>query len=63
MIPQRSGVILAFGGPCDRSAWLRDYELGEPDEIDGLPHQYRYPHRTVFVSVQPCANLQRDNCQ
>jgi 3-oxoacyl-[acyl-carrier protein] reductase len=28
MIPQRSGVILAFGGPGDRSAPLRDYYLG-----------------------------------
>jgi NAD(P)-dependent dehydrogenase (short-subunit alcohol dehydrogenase family) len=28
MIPQRSGVILAFGGPGDRSAPNRDYFLG-----------------------------------
>jgi NAD(P)-dependent dehydrogenase (short-subunit alcohol dehydrogenase family) len=28
MIPQRSGVILAFGGPSDRSAPSRDYFLG-----------------------------------
>lgn len=28
MIPRRSGVILAFGGPSDRSAPLRDYYLG-----------------------------------
>jgi 3-oxoacyl-[acyl-carrier protein] reductase len=28
MIPQRSGVILAFGGPGDRSAPNRDYYLG-----------------------------------
>jgi 3-oxoacyl-[acyl-carrier protein] reductase len=28
MIPKRSGVILAFGGPGDRSAPLRDYYLG-----------------------------------
>ncbi len=28
MIPRRSGVILAFGGPGDRSAPLRDYFLG-----------------------------------
>jgi 3-oxoacyl-[acyl-carrier protein] reductase len=28
MIPKRSGVILAFGGPGDRSAPLRDYFLG-----------------------------------
>jgi 3-oxoacyl-[acyl-carrier protein] reductase len=28
MIPRRSGVILAFGGPGDRSAPLRDYYLG-----------------------------------
>jgi 3-oxoacyl-[acyl-carrier protein] reductase len=28
MIPQRSGVILAFGGPGDRSAPIRDYYLG-----------------------------------
>jgi 3-oxoacyl-[acyl-carrier protein] reductase len=28
MIPQGSGVILAFGGPSDRSAPNRDYHLG-----------------------------------
>jgi NAD(P)-dependent dehydrogenase (short-subunit alcohol dehydrogenase family) len=28
MIPRQSGVILAFGGPGDRSAPLRDYYLG-----------------------------------
>ena len=28
MIPRRSGVILAFGGPGDRSAPIRDYFLG-----------------------------------
>jgi enoyl-[acyl-carrier-protein] reductase (NADH) len=28
MIRQRSGVILAFGGPSDRSAPMRDYYLG-----------------------------------
>jgi 3-oxoacyl-[acyl-carrier protein] reductase len=28
MIPRRSGVILAFGGPGDRSAPIRDYKLG-----------------------------------
>jgi 3-oxoacyl-[acyl-carrier protein] reductase len=28
MIPRRSGVILAFGGPGDRSGPLRDYYLG-----------------------------------
>ncbi len=28
MIPRRSGVILAFGGPGDRSGPLRDYFLG-----------------------------------
>ena len=28
MIPRRSGVILAFGGPGDRSAPMRDYYLG-----------------------------------
>jgi NAD(P)-dependent dehydrogenase (short-subunit alcohol dehydrogenase family) len=28
MIPRRSGVILAFGGPGDRSAPTRDYYLG-----------------------------------
>jgi 3-oxoacyl-[acyl-carrier protein] reductase len=28
MIRQRSGVILAFGGPGDRSAPMRDYYLG-----------------------------------
>ena len=28
MIPRRSGVILAFGGPGDRSAPTRDYFLG-----------------------------------
>jgi 3-oxoacyl-[acyl-carrier protein] reductase len=30
MIPRRSGVILAFGGPGDRSGPLRDYYLGAP---------------------------------
>jgi len=28
MIPQRSGVILAFGGPGERSGPMRDYYLG-----------------------------------
>ena len=28
MIPRRSGVVLAFGGPGDRSGPLRDYYLG-----------------------------------
>jgi 3-oxoacyl-[acyl-carrier protein] reductase len=28
MIPRRSGVILAFGGPGERSAPMRDYYLG-----------------------------------
>jgi 3-oxoacyl-[acyl-carrier protein] reductase len=28
MIPPRSGVILAFGGPGERSAPMRDYYLG-----------------------------------
>ena len=28
MIPQRSGVILAFGGPSDRSGPMRDYYVG-----------------------------------
>src|SRR5437867_12791447 len=28
MIPRRSGVILAFGGPGDRSCPMRDYYLG-----------------------------------
>jgi 3-oxoacyl-[acyl-carrier protein] reductase len=28
MIPRRSGVILAFGGPGDRSGPIRDYKLG-----------------------------------
>jgi 3-oxoacyl-[acyl-carrier protein] reductase len=28
MIPRRSGVILAFGGPGDRSGPIRDYYLG-----------------------------------
>ena len=28
MIPRRSGVILAFGSPGDRSGPLRDYYLG-----------------------------------
>nr|MDQ4040446.1 SDR family oxidoreductase [Actinomycetota bacterium] len=28
MIPRRTGVILAFGGPGDRSGPLRDYYLG-----------------------------------
>jgi 3-oxoacyl-[acyl-carrier protein] reductase len=28
MIPKRSGVILAFGGPGDRSGPMRDYYLG-----------------------------------
>ena len=28
MIPRRSGVILAFGGPGDRSGPMRDYYLG-----------------------------------
>src|ERR671917_1584791 len=28
MLPRRSGVILAFGGPGDRSGPMRDYYLG-----------------------------------
>jgi 3-oxoacyl-[acyl-carrier protein] reductase len=28
MLPRRSGVILAFGGPGDRSGPMRDYSLG-----------------------------------
>ena len=28
MIPRRTGVILAFGGPGDRSGPQRDYYLG-----------------------------------
>jgi 3-oxoacyl-[acyl-carrier protein] reductase len=32
MIPRRSGVILAFGGPGDRSGPMRDYYLGGTQE-------------------------------
>ena len=44
MIPQRSGVILAFGGPGDRSGPARDYNLGGTqvafDAIETMRRQY-----------------------
>jgi 3-oxoacyl-[acyl-carrier protein] reductase len=58
MIRQRSGVILAFGGPGDRSGPMRDYYLGGTqvafDAIETMRRQLSAelgPHGIRFVSL------------
>lgn len=58
MIPRRSGVILAFGGPGDRSGPLRDYYLGGTqvafDAIETMRRQISAelgPHGIRFVTL------------
>ena len=58
MIPRRSGVILAFGGPGDRSAPLRDYYLGGTqvafDAIEAMRRQLAVelgPHGIRVVTL------------
>jgi 3-oxoacyl-[acyl-carrier protein] reductase len=58
MIPRRSGVILAFGGPGDRSGPLRDYYLGGTqvafDAIETIRRQLSVelgPHGIRFVTL------------
>jgi 3-oxoacyl-[acyl-carrier protein] reductase len=59
MIPKGSGVILAFGGPGDRSTPLRDYYLGGTqvafDIIETLRRQLSVelgPHGIRFVTLE-----------
>jgi len=59
MIPRRSGVILAFGGPGDRSAPLRDYFLGGTqvafDAIETMRRQLAVelgPHGVRVVTLE-----------
>jgi 3-oxoacyl-[acyl-carrier protein] reductase len=58
MIPRRSGVILAFGGPGDRSGPSRDYYLGGTqvafDAIETMRRQLSVelgPHGIRFVTL------------
>jgi 3-oxoacyl-[acyl-carrier protein] reductase len=58
MIPRRSGVILAFGGPGDRSGPMRDYHLGGTqvafDAIETMRRQLAAelgPHGIRFVTL------------
>jgi 3-oxoacyl-[acyl-carrier protein] reductase len=58
MIRQRSGVILAFGGPGDRSGPMRDYYLGGTqvafDAIETMRRQLSVelgPHGVRFVTL------------
>jgi NAD(P)-dependent dehydrogenase (short-subunit alcohol dehydrogenase family) len=58
MIPRRSGAILAFGGPGDRSGPLRDYYLGGTqvafDAIETIRRQVSVelgPHGIRFVTL------------
>ena len=58
MIPRRSGVILAFGGPGDRSGPQRDYYLGGTqvafDAIETIRRQLAVelgPHRIRVVTL------------
>jgi 3-oxoacyl-[acyl-carrier protein] reductase len=58
MIPRRSGVILAFGGPGDRSAPNRDYYLGGTqvafDAIETIRRQLAVelgPHGIPIVTL------------
>ena len=59
MIPQGSGVILAFGGPGDRAAPVRDYNLGGTqlafDAIESMRRQLSVelgPHGIRFVTLE-----------
>jgi 3-oxoacyl-[acyl-carrier protein] reductase len=59
MIRQGSGVILAFGGPGDRAAPLRDYNLGGTqlafDAVESMRRQISVelgPHGIRFVSLE-----------
>jgi 3-oxoacyl-[acyl-carrier protein] reductase len=59
MIPKRSGVILAFGGPGDRAAPMRDYYLGGTqvafDAIETMRRQLSVelgPHGIRFVTLE-----------
>jgi 3-oxoacyl-[acyl-carrier protein] reductase len=59
MIPRRSGVILAFGGPGDRSVPLRDYYLGGTqvafDAIETIRRQLSVelgPHGIRVVTLE-----------
>jgi 3-oxoacyl-[acyl-carrier protein] reductase len=59
MIPKRSGVILAFGGPGDRSAPMRDYYLGGTqvafDAIETIRRQLSVelgPHGIRVVTLE-----------
>jgi 3-oxoacyl-[acyl-carrier protein] reductase len=59
MIKQGSGAILAFGGPGDRSAPLRDYYLGGTqlafDAIETIRRQLSVelgPHGVRFVTLE-----------
>jgi len=59
MIPRRSGVILAFGGPGDRSAPLCDYYLGGTqvafDAIEAIRRQLSVelgPHGIRVVTLE-----------
>ena len=58
MIPRRSGVVLAFGGPGDRSGPLRNYYLGGTqvafDAIESMRRQLSVelgPHAIRFVTL------------
>jgi 3-oxoacyl-[acyl-carrier protein] reductase len=58
MVPRRSGVILAFGGPGDRSGPLRDYYLGGTqvafDAIETMRRQFSVeagPHGVRFITL------------
>lgn len=58
MIPNRSGVILAFGGPGDRSGPMRDYYLGGTqvafDAIETMRRQFSVElgtHGIRFVTL------------
>jgi 3-oxoacyl-[acyl-carrier protein] reductase len=58
MVPRRSGVILAFGGPGDRSGPMRDYYLGGTqvafDAIETMRRQLSVelgPHGIRFVTL------------
>jgi 3-oxoacyl-[acyl-carrier protein] reductase len=59
MIPKRSGVILAFGGPGDRAVPMRDYYLGGTqvafDAIETMRRQLSIelgPHGIRFVTLE-----------
>jgi 3-oxoacyl-[acyl-carrier protein] reductase len=59
MVEQRSGVLLAFGGPGDRSAPMRDYYLGGTqvafDAIETMRRQLSVElgrHGIRFVSLE-----------